>query len=102
MSAQTAASALVTVQLKRNNIFQITKGHFSPHKNLPISKAAPPDTIDNIITGTAMRISFCTPERDVKVLQPVKFMAKYAVSAGAMRNKPTRPHPTSHVRFSLL
>jgi hypothetical protein len=102
MSAQTAASALVTVQLKRNNIFQITKGHFSPHKNLPISKAAPPDTIDNIITGTAMRISFCTPERDVKVLQPVKFMAKYAVSAEAMRNKPTRPHPTSHVRFSLL
>ena len=76
MSAQTAASALVTVQLKRNNIFQITKVHFFPHKILPTSKTAPPDTIDKIITGTAMRISFCTPEREVKVLQPVKFMAK--------------------------
>jgi hypothetical protein len=76
MSAQTAARTLVTVQLKRNNIFQITKVHFFPHKILPTSKTTPPDTIDKIITGTAMRISFSTPEREVKVLQPVKFMAK--------------------------
>jgi hypothetical protein len=93
MSAQPAAGALFTVQLKRNYVFQITKIHFAPHKNLPSSNAVPPDTIDKIITGTAMRISFCTPEREVKVLQPVKFMAKYAVIAGAMRNKPTRLAP---------
>jgi hypothetical protein len=35
-----------------------------------------------------MRISFWTPESEVKVLQPVKFMAKYAVMAGAMRKSP--------------
>ena len=32
-----------------------------------------------------MRISFWTPESEVKVLQPVKFIAKYAAMAGVMR-----------------
>ena len=34
-----------------------------------------------------MRISFWTPEREVKVLQPVKFIAKYAAMAGTIRNR---------------
>jgi hypothetical protein len=34
-----------------------------------------------------MRISFWTPESEVKVLQPVKSMAKYAAMAGAMRKR---------------
>jgi hypothetical protein len=43
--------------------------------------------MDKIIIGTAMRISFWTPESEVKVLQPVKFMAKYAAMAGAIRKR---------------
>jgi hypothetical protein len=61
--------------------------HLIPYNNLPNTSEITPDTIDKIITGTAMRISFWTPESEVKVLQPVKFMAKYAVMAGAMRKR---------------
>jgi hypothetical protein len=79
--------ALVDIQLQSDNISQILKTHLTPHKSLSSISATPPETIDKIITGTAMRISFWTPESEVKVLQPVKFMAKYAAMAGAMRKR---------------
>ncbi len=44
-----------------------------------------PETAMNVITGTYRKISFLTPVRDVKVVEPVKFRARYAVTAGIMR-----------------
>ncbi len=49
--------------------------------------------MDKIIIGTAIRISFLTPESEVNVLQPVKFMAKYAAIAGAIKKRAIRLAP---------
>ena len=62
-------------------------------KNVPANQVIPPDRTPNIITGTAKRISFLTPESEVNVLHPVKFIAKYAVTAGAIRKRATRLVP---------
>jgi hypothetical protein len=89
LGAHPTEGTLVNIQFQSDNISQILKTHLIPHKNLPSTSATPPDNIDKIITGTAMRISFWTPESEVKVLQPVKFMAKYAAMAGVMRKRAT-------------
>jgi hypothetical protein len=41
-----------------------------------------PQVAPAIWSGTALRISFLTPERDVNVEEPVKFMARYVETAG--------------------
>ena len=40
-----------------------------------------------ISSGTAHRISFFTPDSEVKVDAPVKFIARYAVIAGIRKNQ---------------
>src|SRR5665647_94188 len=39
-----------------------------------------------VIMGTYRNISFLTPVREVNVVAPVKFRARYAVTAGIMRS----------------
>ena len=43
------------------------------------------------MTGTYRKISVFTPFLDVKVVQPVKFRAKYAITAGMMRSAAAAP-----------
>ena len=44
------------------------------------------------MTGVARRISFCTPESEVNVVDPVKFNARYAVIIGSTRRLETVIH----------
>ena len=48
-----------------------------------------PTTIEIIIAGTAIFISFKTPEKDVNVEDPVKFIAKKAEIEGKMSKYPS-------------
>jgi hypothetical protein len=45
-----------------------------------------PETAMNAMTGTYWKISFLTPVREVKVVEPVKFRARYAITAGIIRS----------------
>jgi hypothetical protein len=54
--------------------------------NLEIIKRIIPIADKDICKGSALFISFFTPERDVYVDEPVKFIARNDDTAGMMRN----------------
>jgi hypothetical protein len=63
------------------------------HQITPMRRVRPnamprttPKTAINVITGIYRKISFLTPVREVKVVDPVKFSDRYAVTAGIMRS----------------
>jgi hypothetical protein len=45
-----------------------------------------PETAINAMTGMYRKISVLTPVREVNVVEPVKFRARYAVTGGIMRS----------------
>lgn len=74
----TAAIAYFRVVNKRDNIFEINHGL---HSAFYLTKRAiihrrRPAPVPPISSGRAKRISFFTPESEVKVDDPVKFIAK--------------------------
>ena len=63
------------------------------HQINPIKRLAPrripmaiPDPAISAMTGTYRKISFFTPVLEVLVVEPVKFRARYAVTAGMIRS----------------
>ncbi len=72
--------------MERHNVLEILERHrlvpLTHRIKKPAAVAATPRTADRMINGTANFISRTTPESEVKVLDPVKFMAKKADKAG--------------------
>ena len=73
------------------------------HQIPPISRYAPRITQIMIpipaiaaIIGTYLKISFFTPVREVNVVEPVKFNARYATVAGMSRSGVSAPAPVAH------
>jgi hypothetical protein len=53
--------------------------------NRDVIRRITPSPADAIIAGAATRNSFWTPDKDVKVVAPVKFKARYAAIMGRTR-----------------
>jgi hypothetical protein len=100
-----ASHAFLGIQVQRNHVFEINqsfhfillsfvrilqsvppflsgcpaqeRGELTPYaKKSELTQRPRPASPAPISTGTAQRISFLTPEREVYVEEPVKFMAK--------------------------
>ena len=86
--AQSAARAFFGAVFQGGNVFQVMKRHgLTPHppdKNATAAAARPSPPAASM-TGTAAFISATTPERDVNVDDPVKFIARKAESDGRSR-----------------
>jgi hypothetical protein len=65
-----ATFAFQRVQLDRHNITQVNES-IQKTINLEVIQAINPMPVSMICAGKAVFISFCTPEREVKVLVPV-------------------------------
>lgn len=81
-----ACTALIGEIFQGSDVFQMSESHiFSPYilVKTPATNAARPRNTDMSIRGTAVLISLTTPERDVTVLAPVKFIARKAEIAGS-------------------
>ncbi len=78
IQAHTAAGAFLCVQLQGYDIFQINHAsHFYTCLMIKdVTHAATPRIPAPISSGRANRISFFTPDSDVYVEHPVKFMAR--------------------------
>ena len=88
-SAQAAARALLRVVSERDHVLEILeRRRLSPllqRMKKPAAVATTPRAAERIINGTAIFISRTTPDSDVKVLDPVKFMARKEDTAGSKR-----------------
>jgi hypothetical protein len=56
-----------------------------------------PITAIATIIGTYLKISFFTPVREVKVVDPVKFSPRYATTAGMIRSGTSAPAPVARL-----
>lgn len=74
-AAHSASRAFSGIKFERYNVFEVDRfpHHFTlqNYENLAIHHNTTPARTAAICSGTAHRISFFTPERDVKVEQPV-------------------------------
>ena len=90
VDAQAAAFALFRVVFQRDDVFQVAQRHrillSDLGRNAPAIIAPTPRTAPTTIRGTAALISRTTPESEVIVLDPVKFMARKADNAGKSEN----------------
>jgi len=78
LSASSAAYTFFSRQTKCYDIFQISMFHnvLLYNKILFINNNTSPITNEIAISGTAIFISLITPEKDVYVDEPVKFIAR--------------------------
>lgn len=77
IQAHAAAGAFLRVDRQGCHVLQINHAshfHYSPLRISDVTQTASPKIPAEISSGKAYRISFFTPERDVYVEAPVKFM----------------------------
>ncbi len=84
LSTSSAADTFFGGQRKRRDIFQISMFHsvLLYTRILFISNNTSPAINETAISGTAVFISLTTPEKEVYVDEPVKFIAKKADNDG--------------------